>query len=70
MSEWISVNDRLPTTDALLFWVESNTMAVGRCLTGDVETYWLVNSDNGYFTDADTPPDWWMPLPEPPREVE
>lgn len=68
-NEWVSVEERLPEPgeDALLYFGGvGNTMTVGgRYEVGDG---WYSITDSEYYTDCDTPPTHWMPLPVPPDE--
>lgn len=67
---WISVSERLPekTADVLMMFEHGN-MAVGYWHDGDEHvTYWCAYTDDGYYTDCDSEPTHWMPLPEPPEE--
>lgn len=68
-NEWMSVKERLPEPgeDALLYFGgNGNTMTVGgRYEVGDG---WYSITDSEYYTDCDTPPTHWMPIPAPPGE--
>ena len=65
MSEWISVVDRLPVPDKdVLLCFENSQMAVGGKY--ELDDGWYSITDAEYYTDCDTPPAHWMPLPEPP----
>ena len=69
-NEWMRVEERLPEPgeDALLYFGgNGNTMTVGgRYEVGDG---WYSITDSEYYTDCDTPPTHWMPLPAPPDEL-
>ena len=65
MSEWISVVDRLPVPDKdVLLCFETSQMAVGGKY--ELDDGWYSITDAEDYTDCDTPPTHWMPLPEPP----
>ena len=74
-SKWIPVTERLPekTIDVLLwFGGKYKNMAVGfwhGCEECEA-VYWCAYTDDGFYTDCDYKPTHWMPLPEPPKEVE
>ncbi|MOA31070.1 hypothetical protein D3C78_1522080 [compost metagenome] len=61
MSEWISVEDRLPPEDQpVLCW----------CNDGDTEACEVASHHNSFFIDWShelLPVTHWMPLPEPPE---
>ena len=66
---WISVKDGLPKEmqDVLLKF--PSNMAVGFYVEGG----WMVYSGGDWTTDIcedDEVPQYWMPLPEPPKEVD
>lgn len=67
--EWISIKERLPDKGAdVLMWFESN-MTVGFWHdTDESHIFWCAFTDEGYYTDCDSEPTYWMPLPEPPKE--
>ena len=68
--QWISVKDRLPEkkSDVLMLF-EFGNMAVGYWHDGDEDcTFWCAYTDDGFYTDCDSEPTHWMPLPEPPKE--
>lgn len=70
MSEWISVKDRLPEPgeDVLLYFGNNhgNNMTVGGKY--NLDESWYSITDGEFYTDCDTTPSHWMPLPEPPEE--
>lgn len=70
MSEWISVKDRLPEPDKdvlLFFGYGQCSMAVGGKY--ELDDGWYSITDGEYYTDCDTPPLYWMPLPTPPKRI-
>ena len=69
---WISVSERLPEKKAdVLMLFKSGNMAVGYWHDGDEDvTYWCAYTDDGYYTDCDSEPTHWMPLPTAPEEVQ
>ena len=72
-SKWIPVTERLPSLheDVLMYFKDDDNMAVGYLDDVDEDrTMWSAYSDGGYYTDCDFEPTHWMPLPEPPKEVE
>lgn len=68
--QWISVKDRLPEIKQdVLMCFDSGNMAVGFWYDGDEDiTFWCANTDDGWYTDCDCMPLYWMPLPELPKE--
>lgn len=68
--KWISVQDRLPECKQdVLMYFDTGNMAVGWWYDRDeVITFWSAYSDDGWYTDCDCEPLYWMPLPEPPKE--
>ena len=69
MSEWISVNERMPEPDKdvlLCFGLGDFRMAVGGKY--ELDEGWYSITDAEYYTDCDTTPTHWMPLPDPPKE--
>lgn len=70
MSEWISVEDRLPEQKKdVLMYFDTGNMAVGFWHDADEHiTFWCAYTDDGFYTDCDYIPIHWMPLPEPPKE--
>ncbi len=69
--QWISVYDKLPEIKQdVLMYFDSGNMAVGFWHDGDEHiTFWCAYTDDGWFADCDCMPLYWMPLPEPPEEV-
>lgn len=66
--QWISVDERLPEPgkDVLLYFGgDGNTMTVGGKY--EVGDGWYSITDSEYYTDCDTLPIYWMPLPKPPN---
>ena len=68
--QWISVEDRLPECKQdVLMYFDTGNMAAGFWHDGDETiTFWCAYTDDGWFTDCDCEPLYWMPLPEPPKE--
>lgn len=69
---WISVEDRLPDKQKdVLMLFDTGNMAVGFWHDADEHiTFWCAYTDDGFYTDCDCMPTYWMPLPEPPAELE
>lgn len=72
IQRWIPVTERLPEkgADVLMYFHKSKTFASG-FWHGEEDAdavYWCAYSDDGWYTDCDTPPTHWMPLPQPPKE--
>lgn len=67
--QWISVKDRLPEIKQdVLMCFDSGNMAVGFWYDGDEDiTFWCANTDDGWYTDCDCMPLYWMPLPDAPK---
>ena len=67
--EWISVKDRLPECEQdVLMYFDTGNMAVGFWHDGDETiTFWCAYSDDGWYTDCDCEPLYWMEIPEPPE---
>lgn len=67
---WVSVNDKMPEEEQdVLLRFESGNMAVGWLCDSDEDmTFWCCYMDDDYYTDCDSTPTHWMPLPEPPKE--
>ena len=67
---WIPVTERLPERKQdVLMCFDTGNMAVGWWYDRDeVITFWSAYSDDGWYTDCDCEPLYWMPLPEPPKE--
>ena len=65
MDEWISVKDRLPESDVYVFVFLRNRdgYRYKYAFARHFGRRWI-RSDNRYFVTH------WMPLPEPPKEVE
>ena len=71
-SEWVSVKERLPEMkqDVLMLF-DGGNMAVGWWHDSDEYiTFWCAYTDDGFYTDCDDMPVYWMPLPKPPTEEE
>lgn len=78
MSEWISVDDRLPDLSEKPNWMRSEEVIVATRKGSVMHAFW---SSNGYAkTERGRRPRWergdrileadithWMPLPEPPK---
>ena len=72
-SKWIPVTERLPEIDAdvLMYFADDDNMTAGFLVDVEEDTsMWSAYSDGGYYTDCDYVPTHWMPMPEPPKEVE
>ena len=69
MSQWISVEDRLPEKrNDVLMYFDSGNMAVGFWHDQDEHiTFWHAYIDDGFYIDCDCIPTHWMPLPESPE---
>lgn len=70
---WMSVKDNPPdpNVDVLIWFSESKNMAVGSLLFDDLEEQnwsWSTNPGDGWYTDCEGQPTYWMPLPEPPEK--
>lgn len=71
-NEWVSVEERLPEKkqDVLMLF-DGGNMAVGWWHDSDEYiTFWCAYTDDGFYTDCDDMPVYWMPLPKPPTEEE
>ena len=71
-NEWVSVGERLPEKkqDVLMLF-DGGNMAVGWWHDSDEYiTFWCAYTDDGFYTDCDDMPVYWMPLPKPPTEEE
>lgn len=68
--EWIKTTEKLPENQKdVLMYFDSGNMAVGFWHDKDeVVTFWCAYTDDGFYTDCDCEPVYWMPLPEPPEE--
>lgn len=69
--KWIPVTERLPyaADDVLLYFgKEGKTQAAGFMMWDGEDQTWHTYSDDGYYTDCESAPTHWMPLPEPPKE--
>ena len=73
IQKWIPVTERLPNIDddVLMYFADDGNMTAGFLVdVGEDTSMWSAYSDGGYYTDCDYVPTHWMPLPEPPKEVE
>lgn len=72
MPEWISVKERLPEIGKnVLVCFGNGDMAVAFLFDTDEDlTLWRAVTDEGWTCDCDAEPTNWMPLPEPPKEVQ
>ena len=68
---WIPVEERFPDDGVyVLVRYKSNDMAVACVFDRDENFFfWRAQTDDGWCADCDTEPTHWMPLPEPPTEV-
>lgn len=75
MNQWISVKDELPDLYDLVWWKEKSphtrvhgSYYIGWLTEEENHPFKFIDGDrdvNGYSKDH--PPDYWMPLPEPPE---
>ena len=67
-NEWVSVKDRLPERGQnVLMLFKSGNMAVGWLYDVDEHTtFWIVYTDDGFYTDRDNVPLYWLSLPQLP----
>ena len=68
VQKWIPVSERLPgkETDVLMCF-DTGNMAVGFWHDGYEDfTFWCAYSDDGWCTDCDCEPLYWMPVPTAP----
>ena len=63
MSEWISVEERLPEVGTDVLMTNGSVIAVAFCLENNFGKKYLSTWDDGW-TGCET---HWMPLPEPPE---
>ena len=73
MAEWISVNDRLPDSneDVLVCVIDSGEPCVMYGVRlNDGEWEWEGDAIGGWWEPLDLQVTHWMPLPEPPKEVQ
>ena len=55
----------------VLMLFDGGNMAVGWWHDSDEYiTFWCAYTDDGFYTDCDDMPVYWMPLPKPPTEEE
>ena len=71
--QWIPVTERLPdiAQNVLMYFREGKTFAAG--FLSEVKgrsPLWCSFTDAEWFTECDNRPDYWMPMPEPPKEVQ
>lgn len=68
--KWIPVEEELPEINQdVLMYFDAGNMAAGFWHDGDETiTFWCSYSDDGWYTDCDSEPTHWMPLPMPPKE--
>lgn len=73
LETWIPVTNQLPSIheDVLMYFKDDDNMVAGYLDDVDEDrTMWCAYSDGGYWTDCDYEPTHWMPLPNPPKEVD
>lgn len=71
--QWIPVMERLPELgqNVLMYFREGQTFAAGFLSEAKGRSpLWCSFTDNEWFTECDNRPDYWMPLPEKPKEVQ
>lgn len=68
--EWVGVKDSLPEpdVDVLMFFAKSGLMAVGSMVYPDDTEHWTCNTGGEWYTDSACCPDFWAPLPKPPKQ--
>lgn len=71
-NEWVSVEERLPEKkqDVLMLFDGGNMAVVWWHDSDEYITFWCAYTDDGFYTDCDDMPVYWMPLPKPPTEEE
>lgn len=69
INEWIPVSERLPKKEeSVLVYFDSGNMAVGHWYDKDeCISFWQIWIDDGWVSDADCEPIYWMPLPPAPK---
>ena len=67
-NEWVSGEERLPKPDidVLLYFGDSAKLKMAVGGKYELDDGWYSVTDGEYYTDCDTPPIYWMPLPEEP----
>lgn len=67
--EWIRTENQHPSegTDVLMLF--EHNMAAGFLRDKNDPLSWSSYVDDGFYTDCDGEPLFWMPLPEPPKEA-
>jgi hypothetical protein len=67
-NEWVSVEEGLPKPDidVLLYFGDSAKLKMAVGGKYELDDGWYSVTDGEYYTDCDTPPIYWMPLPEEP----
>lgn len=67
-NEWVSVEEGLPKPDidVLLYFGDSAKLKMPVGGKYELDDGWYSVTDGEYYTDCDTPPIYWMPLPEEP----
>ena len=71
--QWISVTERLPVfgQNVLMYFRKGKTFAAGFLSEEKGRSpLWCSFTDNEWFTECDNRPDYWMPLPDRPKEVQ
>lgn len=74
MQQWIPVTERLPELgeNVLMYFKDGETVVSGFLNGGEPgrATWWSSFTEGDWYTDCDSSPDYWMSVPEPPKEVE
>lgn len=72
LEAWVNADEKLPEKQQdVLMLFDTGNMAVGFWHDGDEHlTFWCAYTDDGFYTDCDSMPTHWMPLPEPPAMLE
>ena len=70
MREWVERQPTLtlpkPDIDVLLYFGDSAKLKMAVGGKYELDDGWYSVTDGEYYTDCDTPPIYWMPLPEEP----
>ncbi len=71
MSDWISVETKLPEADQSVLCFGKNGILIGRFHKSPIGSYWLSDKmEHIEFMEEFEPITHWMPLPEPPMIID